>query len=484
MVSIDLKDAYLQIPIHPDSRKCLRFVALNQVFQFKTLCFGLSTAPQVFTRVMAPVSVLLHRLGVRMCQYLDDWLILASSRPLVLQALETVLHLCQELGILVNWEKSQLTPSQRVVYLGVILNSTLFRASLSQPRVEKLCLTVEEFLSSLWRRLLGILSSPISIVPGGRLRMRSLQLRLHLLWDQMDDSTLIPWDLEWWVTLDRLQSGISPAQVIPHLDSWSYASGVGWGAHLQDVTASDLWSPEEALLPINARELLAMEFGLHRFQHLVSNSMVAVLADNSTALSYLRKRGHSISTPQLDCAEDPPLGEVGRLDLGASVYPRHVQCSSGLLVSSESSLEWTKVAGISGAEPQVAGDDRSFCHLVESPLFTIFRPSTIGTDALLQNWDEYQVYAFPPWSMIPQVLKKPRSSSGVLMTLVAPFWPQRPWFLNLLELVVDDPIALPQCRDLLSQPRFHCHHLGMDKLSRHAWRLSNDLLDPRGSPLD
>ena len=63
MVSIDLKDAYLQIPIHPDSHKYLRFVALNQVFQFKALCFGLSTAPQVFTRVMAPVSVLLHRLA-------------------------------------------------------------------------------------------------------------------------------------------------------------------------------------------------------------------------------------------------------------------------------------------------------------------------------------------------------------------------------------------------------------------------------------
>ena len=41
MVSIDLKDAYLQVPIHPDSRKYLRFVALNQAFQFKAVCFGL-----------------------------------------------------------------------------------------------------------------------------------------------------------------------------------------------------------------------------------------------------------------------------------------------------------------------------------------------------------------------------------------------------------------------------------------------------------
>ena len=134
-----------------------------------------------------PSEVLLHRQGIRMCSYPDDWLLLAS-RPLILRALETSLQLCQKLGIVVSWEESSLTPAQRVVYLGVILVSILFRASPSQPRVEKLCSTVEEFLSGdrqpdfLWRRLLGILSSLTAIIPGGRLRMRSLQLRLHLLW--------------------------------------------------------------------------------------------------------------------------------------------------------------------------------------------------------------------------------------------------------------------------------------------------------------
>ena len=56
MASIDLKEAYLQVPVHPDSRRFLRFVAQGQVYQFSALCFGLSTAPQVFSRVMAPVS--------------------------------------------------------------------------------------------------------------------------------------------------------------------------------------------------------------------------------------------------------------------------------------------------------------------------------------------------------------------------------------------------------------------------------------------
>ena len=57
MVSIDLRDAYLQIPIHPASRRFLRFTAGGRTWQFRVLCFWLSTVPQVFTRVMALVSV-------------------------------------------------------------------------------------------------------------------------------------------------------------------------------------------------------------------------------------------------------------------------------------------------------------------------------------------------------------------------------------------------------------------------------------------
>ena len=104
MVSLDLKDAYLQVPVHPDSSKYLRFVAFGQVYQFKALCFGLSTAPQVFTRVMAPVSAFLHCAGIRIRRYLDDWLIQAVCRSQVTLALDAVLHFCQSLGIVVSWE--------------------------------------------------------------------------------------------------------------------------------------------------------------------------------------------------------------------------------------------------------------------------------------------------------------------------------------------------------------------------------------------
>ena len=47
MVSLDLKDAYLQVPMHPESCKFLRFMVGGKVYQFKVLCFGLSTAPSL-----------------------------------------------------------------------------------------------------------------------------------------------------------------------------------------------------------------------------------------------------------------------------------------------------------------------------------------------------------------------------------------------------------------------------------------------------
>ena len=77
-LSLDLKDAYLQVSIHPDSWHLLHFPWEGYHLKFRVLCFGLSTAPQVFTRVMAPISAEFHRLGFHILKYLGNWLVLAS----------------------------------------------------------------------------------------------------------------------------------------------------------------------------------------------------------------------------------------------------------------------------------------------------------------------------------------------------------------------------------------------------------------------
>ena len=80
MISRDLKDAYFQISIHPKSCPFLHFVMDGMVYQFKVLCFGLSTVPQVF----ALVSKWVHQRGIWLLRCLNDWLTIAESLFLLL----------------------------------------------------------------------------------------------------------------------------------------------------------------------------------------------------------------------------------------------------------------------------------------------------------------------------------------------------------------------------------------------------------------
>ena len=193
-----------------------------------------------------------------MRRYLDDWLVQSPSRGSLLGDLQTVLQLCHELGVVVNPQQSNLVPSQVVLYLGVVIDSASFRASLSAERISRLQSTAAEFQScasptaGLWLSLLGVLSSLAHLVPGGRLRMRSLQLCLHRSWDRQDleapvyKSMECLRDIQWWLHLPCLALAVSLCQVSPDLHFWSAASDVGWGAHLDRQIASGLWAAQQA----------------------------------------------------------------------------------------------------------------------------------------------------------------------------------------------------------------------------------------------
>ena len=147
LASFDLREAYIPVPVHPASRPFLRFLFRDTVYQFQALCFDLSTAPRVFTWVMAPVSAILHSLGIRMRRYLDTWLVQSSSQESLLEVLLPVLRLCHDFGIVIHHRYSNLIPSQVVQYLWVVIDSTSFRASPSVERISRLQSTAAVFLS-------------------------------------------------------------------------------------------------------------------------------------------------------------------------------------------------------------------------------------------------------------------------------------------------------------------------------------------------
>ena len=196
LASLDLKDAYFQIPIHPSSRKLLRFTSEGTVYQFRALCFGLSTAPQVFTRVFAAVSAWAHTHGIRHLRYLDDWLVLSSSEREAKQAVQSLLSICHTLGIVINEKKSDLVPSQTVKYLGMTIDTEAGKVFPSLARVEKFLTVAESFCTmdappaQLWQVILGHLASLERLVPHGCLRMRTLQWHLKAHWSPESDLPL------------------------------------------------------------------------------------------------------------------------------------------------------------------------------------------------------------------------------------------------------------------------------------------------------
>ena len=57
----------------------MRFHHQCRSYQFKALPFGLSTAPMEFTVVAKEVKLMALQKGIRIHQYLDDWLVRATS---------------------------------------------------------------------------------------------------------------------------------------------------------------------------------------------------------------------------------------------------------------------------------------------------------------------------------------------------------------------------------------------------------------------
>ena len=73
-------------------------------------------------------------------------------------------------------------------YLGMVLDSKLFRASPTPERIERFerlagpFLTEDWLLALKWEKILGMMACLIHLIPGSRLRMRPLQFALKRQW--------------------------------------------------------------------------------------------------------------------------------------------------------------------------------------------------------------------------------------------------------------------------------------------------------------
>ena len=480
MMKIDLKDAYLTVPIVKHHRKFLRFQWQGRNYQFKTLPFGLATAPRTFTKLLAPVITELRSRGLRLIIYLDDILLMASSPDILKSHSQMLMQLLQELGFILNLKKCVLQPTQEIEFLGFLVNSNTLSISLPEDKilkVQKQCrriLNAGKASARELAQLIGLLTSLNPAMMHAPLFYRGLQrMRTSLLtrWNsydrQADLTTTSKEDLHFWIGRIRSLQGrkiITPpaSQVIT-----SDASTRGWGASCSDSQTGGPWTLTEARDHINVLELRAAFLALKTFASNLSNQHILLLIDNTTAVSYINRKGGTTSKTLSDLAIQTWLWCMER---NLTIHAEHIPGVLNVRADAESrnlhhSSDWRLDPDVFRKLTSKWGsctiDLFAARHNTQLSRFYSFRPDPEAEafDALAQNWKGEKPYAFPPFILIGRFLQKLKQDRVKEAILIAPVWPHQVWYPQLIDCLIDHPLILQSDRPLLTNPMGHPHQM-------------------------
>ncbi|KAK7096457.1 hypothetical protein V1264_005753 [Littorina saxatilis] len=494
VTSVDLTDAYFHILMHQVDRKWLRFRWGHRIFQFRALPFGLSLAPWVFTMVIRQLAALIRQRGIRLRTYLDDWLILNQSQSVCHLNTQVVLNRALSLGFSVNQAKSELTPSQRFVYLGMAFDTVAWTVRPTQERIQKLHALILAVAGSqqasvrVLTSILGQMESMATLVPLGRVYKRPFQAALSSLWEpaSQDWDKIVPTQ-GWfshatarWLDLDWISQGVPISLPPPDIDLFTDASMAGWGAHIGGQAASGLWTQSQRLWHINRLELEAVALGLLAFLPLVGGRHVRLHTDNTTVAAYINKQGGARSFSLSDRACEVLVWcHSHRVMISAEFLPGKLNALADALSRSSQVLhtEWTITHG--ALQRLWAQVEKPMIDLFATrfskrlPIFVSPFPDTEAwaSNALEISWSGLQAYAYPPFPLLSRVVRKAELDRPELLLLVAPWWPSQQWFPDLLLLAKGVPIPLNLVRGELVQPRTGIPHRHPQALRLHVWRL-------------
>ncbi|KAN0032981.1 hypothetical protein ACTA71_011188 [Dictyostelium dimigraforme] len=289
MVKLDIKKAYLHVLVDPQFRDLFRFVWKGIHYGWKTMPFGLSTAPRIFTMLLRPALRMLRDTNVSVIAYLDDLLIVAPTKEECLTNLKKTMDLLLKLGFKLNLEKSILEPTQSITFLGLEIDSLSMKLLVPKEKKKSVIKEIRNFLKidqCSPRKLAGLKGKLVAlkdaIIPFRLYTHQTNKFHTQCLtlangdWDQ---SFPVPQEVKSeisiWLTVLNQWNG-KEISLFPNFDYvlTTDASESGAGSTLKKgntiiKTWSFQWSSDQSTMSSNRREMLAL---LLAYQAMWSNS--------------------------------------------------------------------------------------------------------------------------------------------------------------------------------------------------------------------
>ena len=261
---------------------------------------------------------LLRRAGIRLIIYLDDLLFMNQSKEGLKLNMATAQYLLENLGFVINFEKSHFIPTQQLEFLGLIVNTQEYSIKIynknNKYSIKAHCthlLALHEVSVRELSQLIGKLTASIQAIFPAPLHYRHLQHLKHqaLALRKGYDATIAlsieaREELRWWLAHLSAWNGRALLHPSPDLVIETDASRSGWGAVCQGVQTGGLWSQMDQRLHINCLELLAGSFTVKSFTKGRLCVHVRLRMDNTSAVAYVNRLGgtHSLVLSNLALA--------------------------------------------------------------------------------------------------------------------------------------------------------------------------------------
>lgn len=475
MAVVDQKEAFHRIPIDKNSRKYLRFRWKSQLYQYTCVPFGLSLAPYLFTKIMKPVLAELRSRGYESISFLDDALLLASSKPLCSKNIKETQKLFIKLGLEVNILKSQLSPSHQVRYLGFFLNSNSMTIILPKEKQQQLKQKCENIMVSKpsihdVAVLIGKLVAASFAINYSPLYIKQLEMEKckALIKAKGNYDTVMvlseeaQQDIKWWISTLN-QNIVYRRLAVPFsMTMITDASKTGWGASYEGNKAKGSWSVYQKSLHINTLELLAVYYAI---LSLVKESDIKILLriDNTTAISYVNRYGgcrttqcHSIAKLIWQLCESKSIllhaTYVNTKENIADPLSREAHDNTDFMLGRKYFAKICDTFFVPNID-LFASYLTNQCHRYVSYFPD---PFSENVDAFSIKWEE-SFYAFPPFNLLPKVLQKIETdkSSGIV---VAPYWTTQPWFPRYAKMANNKFLIFKPNSNLLFCPHSNRSH--------------------------